>query len=222
MFTYIQIVNFILTSFLKYRKDISDLSGYFGHAWPNPSSMIVSTCRKLWCLSAPKINFSWDMTKILQTFFSGYFRHDWLCLPKLKVWTSWIYLHAKNQLHLSHLSWDIAMILQTRYFGYFGCACLCSPKMIISTWRKLCWCLSSSKKTIYPSPLSWNIAKILQTYYFRHYRDACPRPSTTNIKSTWSLASLKNPRILQSDWWRAFWPITGEPEFCQKFAGRYK
>ena len=30
---------------------------YFRFAWSHPSNMIVSTCRKLWFLSAPKSNF---------------------------------------------------------------------------------------------------------------------------------------------------------------------
>ena len=37
-------------------KDMQDMQasyfGYFGHAWIHTPKMIVSTCRKLWCLSA--------------------------------------------------------------------------------------------------------------------------------------------------------------------------
>ena len=30
---------------------------YFRYAWPSPSSMTLPTCRKIWCLSAQKMNF---------------------------------------------------------------------------------------------------------------------------------------------------------------------
>ena len=40
-----------ITSFLRYHKDIANLSGHFGYAWSNQSE---TTCRKLWRLSACK------------------------------------------------------------------------------------------------------------------------------------------------------------------------
>ena len=41
-----------LTSFSRCHKDIVNLPGYFGHAWPNPSNIIPSTSKRLSCLSA--------------------------------------------------------------------------------------------------------------------------------------------------------------------------
>ena len=43
-----------LTSFLRCHKDITYLYEYFGHAWPNPSKIILSTCKGLSWFSAYK------------------------------------------------------------------------------------------------------------------------------------------------------------------------
>ena len=51
---HIRKIKIFLTSFLRYCKDIANLSGYFRCGWPNPLKKIVSTCGKLWCLSAWK------------------------------------------------------------------------------------------------------------------------------------------------------------------------
>ena len=69
--------------------------------------MLVSTCRKLSCLSARKKQnsssfFSEDIPKILQTSYFEYFGHTWL-LPSKTIMPTCrnfgIYLHAKNELH---------------------------------------------------------------------------------------------------------------------------
>ena len=44
----------LLTSFLRCYNDIENLLEYSGHAWPNPSKIILSTCKKLLCLSTCK------------------------------------------------------------------------------------------------------------------------------------------------------------------------
>ena len=47
-----------LTSFLRCDKDIANSSRYFGQAWLNPSKIIISTCKRLSCLSACKTSTS--------------------------------------------------------------------------------------------------------------------------------------------------------------------
>ena len=56
-----------------------------------------------------------------------------------------VYLHAKNQLHISLLFWDIVKTWQTCYFANFGNAWLSPSKIIPSIYRKLS-CLSACKK----------------------------------------------------------------------------
>ena len=47
--------------------------------------------------------FSWDIAKILQTCYFGYFKHVLLCTPKM-IEKFDVYLHVKNILHHSLLS----------------------------------------------------------------------------------------------------------------------
>ena len=102
--------------------------GHFRHACPVPSTMIVLTCRRLWCLFALKINlippfFPESIARILQTCYFEYFGHDWPCPPKLiasyccKFWclSTW-----KSQLHPSLLSSDFANILQIAILDTFN------------------------------------------------------------------------------------------------------
>ena len=52
MFICRQKINFIPYAFLEMLQRYGNLFGYFGHAWIHTPKMIVSICRKLWCLSA--------------------------------------------------------------------------------------------------------------------------------------------------------------------------
>ena len=49
---YAQKVNFIPHAFLQILLGYANLFGYYGHAWLYTLKMIVSTCRRLQCLSA--------------------------------------------------------------------------------------------------------------------------------------------------------------------------
>lgn len=76
-----QLFRYQKSKYSQYRQDISNFSGYFLHAWPNPSNKIELTCRKFRCLSAcKKSNYhpflSWDIEKIFHIYLE-YFRHVW-------------------------------------------------------------------------------------------------------------------------------------------------
>ena len=92
----------------------------------------------------------WDIAKSLQTWYFGYFGHEWPCPSKLIVSTcrKFWYLSAwKNQLYTSLLSWKFAKIIQISHFGYTGHnAWLWPLKMKVLACRKL-WCLFSCKKS---------------------------------------------------------------------------
>lgn len=104
-----------------HHKDNANWFGYFGPAWPK--SKIVSTYRKLWSLSAcEKISFisyffSWDIAKMLHTFYFEYLRHVLLFPFNMEVPTSRKSLCRsviKSQLHSSFflIHWkDFANIL---------------------------------------------------------------------------------------------------------------
>ena len=49
----------------KYCKDMQTYFGYFGHAWLHSPKMIVSTCRRLRCVSTCK-NYTWSLTSFLR------------------------------------------------------------------------------------------------------------------------------------------------------------
>ena len=102
-----------------------------------------------------KINFTphfffWDIEKILQTCYFGYFGHTWL-------WPVKTLLPACRKLWCLSLCKKIIFIpslfletLQRYYkFGYFGHTWIRTSKVIAPTCRKL-WCLSANEKTIWP------------------------------------------------------------------------
>ena len=84
-----------------------------------------------------------------------------------------------------------------------------------------------AKNQIYPSLLFWKIAKILQACYFGYFGNdwPCPpKPEVSTCRKLWCFSIYKSQldvslpfwdimlkRILQSDWLKAFWPITWEP-----------
>ena len=70
-------------------------------------------------------------------------------MPKLLKPTCrklYVYLHVKNQLHISLLFWDITKTLQSCYFENFGNDWPSPSKIILSICRKLS-CLSACKKS---------------------------------------------------------------------------
>ena len=97
----------------------------FTHVWQRPSNMIVSTCRKLLCLSAQKFirHFSLEILQrfsklaILGTLGMTSHAHQNWCYRLIGKFG--VSLHAKNQLHLFLLSEDITNMLQPCYFGDF-------------------------------------------------------------------------------------------------------
>ena len=136
---YIQKINFITRLFLTISKEIANFSFW-----------VIKACRCLFeetlmfiCwrkINAILLRFLWDIPKILQTCYFGYFRHAWLCTPieyYQLVENFHVYLQPKNQLHPPSFSGDIAKILQTSYFRYFELAWLHRLKMIVSTGRKI-------------------------------------------------------------------------------------
>ena len=90
---------FISSCFRRCHRDIANLPEYFGHAWPTPSKIIVSTCKRLSCFSACKtstsqpnsfLRYSKNTTYLLFWVLS----HAWACPLKLiasmyrKLWCS--------------------------------------------------------------------------------------------------------------------------------------
>ena len=109
----------------------------FEHDWPCPPKLMVSTCRKIWCLSAWQKKkdhptyLSWDVAKILQTCYSSYFGDAWIWPKKAMVSACrklWYLFSYKTQIYASSLFWDLAKVLQTYYFEYFGNASKPPPK----------------------------------------------------------------------------------------------
>ena len=114
-----------LTSFLKCHKDIANLPTWFGHAWPNPSKIMLQTCKRVSSLSACK-----TLTSKLTSFFKYYIDTAYLvfwvlyaCLvtpiknDSINLQITVMGICTKNQLHPSLLSWDIPKFLQFCYFG---------------------------------------------------------------------------------------------------------
>ena len=89
--------------------------GFFGHAWLRTPKLILSTCRKLLCLSAVKKknhlqHFSVNIIKIYKFLILGNLGMHGCANPKSYyhlVENFNVYLHAKNELHHSFLYWDI-------------------------------------------------------------------------------------------------------------------
>ena len=86
MFTGRQKINSSLTFSLRHYKILKTCYlGYFGHAQRCTPKVILSTCRKLSCLSAGKKSsmFFWRYCKATQTSYLGYFGHAWLHKSKM-------------------------------------------------------------------------------------------------------------------------------------------
>ena len=136
--------------------------------------MIVLIYRKLW----PKINF------ILHSFLKYYkdFADLFFCVvgADLLMPTKFdVYLHAKNQLHLSIRFRDATKISQNCYYWYFG--------------------YLHAKNHIYLSYLSWNITKILQTChlgYFEHEWSRPPKAIALRCRKFWYLSAHKKSAIM--------------------------
>ena len=142
--------------------------GNFGNAWPSPSKMIVSICRKFPC------SYRCNKSTSSLTFFLRYCKEIenllfwviWACLatPKMivSIWRNLWCLSARKKtkkLHSFHFPWDIAKILQNCYSGYFEQACLHKPKIMLAPCRKLSYLFTGKRATTSPC-FSRNIAKI--------------------------------------------------------------
>ena len=135
-------------------------------AWlSNPSKLIVSTCRKLWCLSACKkstsslIFFLKYCILILSTLGMTSHTHQ-----IIKYWWYQLvenFICTKNQLHLSSISRNIAKIWQNLIFWVLW-PWLAQPTLTDCIKLQKVWCLSVCKNQLHPSFLFWDIAKILQ------------------------------------------------------------
>ena len=97
------------------------------NAWPSPSKIIVSICKKLSCLSTYKKSnlITHFCLKIFQRnnkqlHILGTLRMSchtnlrWYCQNQENFD---VYMQAKSQLHPLYFPWDIVKILQTCYFG---------------------------------------------------------------------------------------------------------
>ena len=66
-----------------YCKGITNLLGYFRHAWLWPAKTILPRCSKLWCLcSCKKIIFIPHLSVEILQIYLGYFGHTWVRPPK--------------------------------------------------------------------------------------------------------------------------------------------
>ena len=109
-----------LTSFSRYCKDFTNLFLiFFGHKSIYPSKLMVSTYRKVWCLSPCKKSTS-SLPSLLRYCIGKFCKFDifgTLGMPDhghLKRWYQLVenfnaYLHAKNQCDKSLLSGDITL-----------------------------------------------------------------------------------------------------------------
>ena len=136
---YIQKINFITRLFLTICKEIANFSFW-----------VIKACRCLFeetlmfiCwrkINAILLRFLWDIPKISQTCYLGYFRHAWLCTPieilstrrKLSCLSA-----AKKSTSSPKFFWRYCKDIQTSYFRYFELAWLHRLKMIVSTGRKI-------------------------------------------------------------------------------------
>ena len=85
--------------------------------------------------------FPWDISKILQTYYTGHFGYAWLYTPKVILSTCGKPLclsASKNSISSSMFFGRYCKNKQHSYFGYFRHAWLCTPKMIsINLWKIL-------------------------------------------------------------------------------------
>ena len=127
--------------------------GNYGNAWPSPSKIMLSICRKLSCLSACKKSTS------LLTYFLRYCKEIanllywviWACLTNIpriivSIWINLWHLSAgKKSVSSFTFSLRYCKVLRTCYFGYLGHAWLRTPYVILLNCRRLS-CLSAGKK----------------------------------------------------------------------------
>ena len=130
-----------------------------------------------------------------------------------------VYLHAKNQLHVSLLSWDITKYCKELLFWVLW-ACLIMATKSDGICFKESLMLLFKQKIKFMSYLF--LAKILQLCYFGYFKH--PWPPTPNqqyllvenfdvyLHFFLRYYTLKNS---QYDWPRAFWPTTWEKNFSQ-------
>ena len=133
-------------------------SGNSGNAWPSPSKIILSICRKLSYL------YACNKSTSSLTFFLWYCKEIenllfWVLLecpttPKLIV-SIW-----RNLWCSFHFPWHIANMLQIWYSGYFGQAWLHTPKMILAPCRKLSHFYLQAKEPLHFPCFSRDITKI--------------------------------------------------------------
>ena len=129
--------------------------GNLGNAWPSPSKIIVSICRKLSYLyacskSTSSVTFFWRYCKEIANLL---FWVIWTCptTPKYQFEKIFdVYLQAKNQLHSFHFPSDIAKIFQICFSRYFGEACLHTPTMTLAPCRKLLYLSTGKRATSSP------------------------------------------------------------------------
>ena len=109
-----------LTFFLRYCKKIANLLFWVIWACLVTPIMIVSIWTNLWCLSASKkqllsFHFPWDIAKILQIYYSGYFGQACLHSPKM-ILAPKIILIVHFFLKILHFKESCSSIGQ-QYFG---------------------------------------------------------------------------------------------------------
>ena len=95
--------------------------GYFGNAWLNTLKVMLSTCRKLLCLSAgskstSSSTFFWRYCKDMQTSYFGHFGHAWLCTPT-------VILSTLQQLSLK-LFWFLCYYSEQVYADWLEVYCI--------------------------------------------------------------------------------------------------
>ena len=95
--------------------------------------------------------FTWDIVKILQTRYFGFFGHAWLRTPKLILSTcrKLLCLSAGKKKSSPTFFCKHYKDIQISYFGWFGHAWLCKPTIVLSPCRKL-QCLSACQKWTSP------------------------------------------------------------------------
>ena len=142
-------IKIFVTSFLRYHKDLANVSWYFWRAWSNSSKKVVSTAI---FLNIQKINFiAGFFLEILLTYFE-YFRDasshpSSIGWPFLKVL---MFVCSNNQVQPSLLSWDVK-ILQTCFFGLIWHEWVCSSMPMDSIkLRKLWYVCVCMQKIFFP------------------------------------------------------------------------
>ena len=128
-------------------------------------------------------------------------------MPKLLKPTCrklYVYLHVKNQLHISLLFWDITKTLQSCYFENFGNDWPSPSKIILSICRTLS-CLSACKK----STSSF-------TAFLRYW---CQNINYNIIFHFWSYPGKTKDKIFQKIQKNLFWDYFGP--FFSRFGQKW-